>query len=237
MAHDDACFVTLTYAPEHCPTVTDPETGEMNLSLKKRDLKLWLKRLRRLLAPQKIRYYGCGEYGAQTQRPHYHLILFGLNFMNQSKILDTWGLGNITVSEAHERNMAYTAQYTLKKRLSHPDVLGGREKEWSIMSLRPPIGTLSIPTIADSLRTKTGSHVLVRGHVEKQIKLGRRTYPLDRTMMKYLATEMDIPEHIAKVVFLKNFRQPPNRDEQEKAQAFNEKAYRRAARKTQNPVL
>lgn len=65
--HAQNCFVTLTYADEHLP----PDG-----SLCKRDLTLFLKRLRKSRPGQKIRYFACGEYGERLRRPHYHLILF-----------------------------------------------------------------------------------------------------------------------------------------------------------------
>ena len=36
-----------------------------------------MKRLRRKAEPLKLRYVGVGEYGEQTERPHYHLAIFG----------------------------------------------------------------------------------------------------------------------------------------------------------------
>lgn len=79
--HDSAYFVTLTYDDAHVPThwYPDPDTGDAfpSLSLDKRDLQLFLKRLRARTG-QKIRFFGCGEYGTHTFRPHYHIILFGL---------------------------------------------------------------------------------------------------------------------------------------------------------------
>lgn len=79
---DDQCwFVTLTYDEDHVPRSAygDPETGEAqpSMTLSKRDLQLFMKRLRKN-ANVPIRFFACGEYGPQTMRPHYHVILFGL---------------------------------------------------------------------------------------------------------------------------------------------------------------
>lgn len=81
--HDSAYFVTLTYNDEHVPRSAygDLETGQAHesLTLSRRDVQLFLKRLRFAKSADKIRYFGCGEYGPSTWRPHYHLILFGLH--------------------------------------------------------------------------------------------------------------------------------------------------------------
>ncbi|UPW41644.1 replication initiator protein [Peromfec virus RodF8_32] len=80
--HQSAWFVTLTYNDEHVPRCMygDPDTGEARpcLTLDRRDVQLFLKRLRKAIEPAKIRYFGCAEYGPQTWRPHYHMIIFGL---------------------------------------------------------------------------------------------------------------------------------------------------------------
>lgn len=60
-------FVTLTYDDYHIPP---------NGSLVKRDYQLFLKKLRKIFPG--FRYLLSGEYGTQTLRPHYHLILFNL---------------------------------------------------------------------------------------------------------------------------------------------------------------
>lgn len=81
--HPDApgYFVTLTYDDWHIPYrwYADQHTGEAMLaqSLFREDVQLFLKRLRKNTG-QELRYFGCGEYGPQTFRPHYHLQIFGL---------------------------------------------------------------------------------------------------------------------------------------------------------------
>lgn len=72
---EDNCFVTLTYAPMYLP-----ENG----SLVKPHYQNFLKRLRQRMVRKgktdPIRYYMCGEYGAELGRPHYHFCFFNLKF-------------------------------------------------------------------------------------------------------------------------------------------------------------
>lgn len=82
--HERCCFITLTYNREHVPLVGYSIGGKLAsvpaLTLSKRDLQLFFKRLRKFFPGVCIRYFGCGEYGPQTLRPHYHVILFGIDF-------------------------------------------------------------------------------------------------------------------------------------------------------------
>ena len=76
-------FVTLTYKDEFLPPNKRPENpkNEGLYSLEPRDLQLFMKRLRFELSKEdrKIRFYACGEYGERTARPHYHIIIFGMD--------------------------------------------------------------------------------------------------------------------------------------------------------------
>lgn len=71
--HTDNIFLTLTYNDECLPK---PLEGSKIHPLVKRDVQLFIKRLRRVTG-QKIRYFAAGEY-SPAMRPHYHLIIFGL---------------------------------------------------------------------------------------------------------------------------------------------------------------
>uniref|UniRef100_A0AAU8B1Y7 Replication initiator protein n=1 Tax=Dulem virus 119 TaxID=3145596 RepID=A0AAU8B1Y7_9VIRU len=79
---DSAYFLTITYDDLHVPRTFygNPETGEAlpSMTLCKRDIQLFFKRLRKAFPDCHIRYFGCGEYGPKTMRPHYHFIVFGL---------------------------------------------------------------------------------------------------------------------------------------------------------------
>lgn len=66
-------FITLTYDNKHYPAH----------GLYKRDVQLFIKRLRRNIERKlgkdvKLRYICCGEYGKNTKRGHYHLNLFNV---------------------------------------------------------------------------------------------------------------------------------------------------------------
>lgn len=140
-SYEHNIFLTLTYNNECLPPKW--ENSPVN-SLVKRDLQLFIKRLRKALPDQKIRYFACGEYGPQNMRPHYHLILFNCNlpdkkmyYINQqgfmyftSKIIhDCWypeedsklpkddrrSMGFHTITDCNWHTCAYTARYIVKK--------------------------------------------------------------------------------------------------------------------------
>lgn len=106
--HHSAAFTTLTYDDANKPPTLD-----------KRELQLWLKRLRKHHARSKtarpIRFFACGEYGTATDRPHYHAILYGLSRDHDTLIQDTWDKGITRTYNATPQTIAYTAGYTAKK--------------------------------------------------------------------------------------------------------------------------
>jgi len=145
--HDQNCFITLTYAPENLPP---------GGTLVKKHFQDFMKRLRKN-SGKKIRFFHCGEYGENLERPHYHAILFGLDFPDKVKhtqnargeIIYTsplleriWGKGHCTVGPLTYETAAYTARYIMKKITgdmaeSHYQ---GRLPEYITMSLKPGIG-------------------------------------------------------------------------------------------------
>lgn len=166
--HDRWCFVTLTYDNDHLDTIqryhpADPETGEgciPVLSLNYDDLKQFMKNLRRALeyrGRDNIRFYAGGEYGELHHRPHFHLIIFGLEvddleFLRKSKLghpcyasnflQKIWKKGQVIVNEASWDSCAYTARYVMKKKLGQASEFYERfnlEPEKSRMSLKPGI--------------------------------------------------------------------------------------------------
>jgi len=132
--HDYNCFITLTYDHAKCPQ----DTG-----LVKRHLQLFLKRLRKKCGP--FRYFACGEYGDQSNRPHYHAILFGLDFTDKILVSEkqgrklytsptlesVWGKGYVTIGEVTFESCAYVARYVVKK------VTGKNKKRLDKKGLKP----------------------------------------------------------------------------------------------------
>lgn len=76
--HDRNVFLTLTYDDDHLPS---------DYGLHKEHLQKFYKRLRYYLGNREIKYYGVGEYGDRTFRPHYHNIIFGLGLQLDDKII------------------------------------------------------------------------------------------------------------------------------------------------------
>jgi len=156
--HLQNCVLTLTYDDCHMPE---------GHSLRKRDVQLFLKKLRRSIAPQKISYFYCGEYGEQLSRPHYHMILFGYwpddvrpykkardgsQLYVSAKTSDLWGQGFVTVGSVSPSTAGYVTAYIFKKvRGSHAENHYKRydpetgevfdlQPEFINMSTRPAIG-------------------------------------------------------------------------------------------------
>lgn len=154
--HDENCFVTLTYDEEHLP-----KDG----SLKYRDFQLFMKRLRQAIAPVKVRFFMCGEYGANLGRPHFHACIFGYGFPDKrlfkrgkfplfrSPLLERlWPDGISSVGELTFESAAYVARYVVDKVTgeeaegwySRLDVGTGEvntlNPEFCHMSLKPGIG-------------------------------------------------------------------------------------------------
>lgn len=121
----DNCFLTLTYDDDHLIF-----GGAKHAILNPRDLTLFFKRLRKRYGPG-IRHFSCGEYGDKSSRPHYHAIVFGLDFedkqefsakdgyrLYRSDSLDNlWSHGHCIIGDVTFESAAYVARYVMKKRL------------------------------------------------------------------------------------------------------------------------
>jgi hypothetical protein len=194
--YDKNSFITLTYAPEHLPSdysvhkkhlvqfikrlrkslnykgVYPQYDDAMRLQYYKRygmchkpnqvKVEKWIK--------EKLRFYACGEYGEKFSRPHYHAILFNVDFedkvllrgpswkrlrkhfttgnthaLYRSPTLEKiWTYGYSTIGEVTFESAGYVARYVQKKVTGDIDVqadhYNGRQPEFALMSRRPGIG-------------------------------------------------------------------------------------------------
>ena len=155
--HNQNCFLTLTYNDQNLP---------YNNSLNLADFQRFMKRLRKHYSPRTIRFFHCGEYGDKNGRPHYHAIVFNLDFDDKeqfkkerehitytSETLDEiWGLGFSTIGACTFETAAYCARYVMKKisgdvaqqhyEWINPEtgVIYDRQPEYATMSRRPGLG-------------------------------------------------------------------------------------------------
>lgn len=155
--HDEKCMVTLTYNEETVPHILDENDNSYGLTLNKKHLQKFMKRLRRKYDGKQISFYGCGEYGDDFSRPHYHVCLFGHEFSdrescepsqtgNEQYVSDTlnrlWKFGYSTISQFNASTAAYCARYCTKKMYGKgaKAYYNDREPEFSHMSRNPAIG-------------------------------------------------------------------------------------------------
>ena len=142
------CFITLTYRDRiECSDdqLRDGFHIPDDWSLNKKHFQDFMKRLRKAFAPQKIRFYMCGEYGntckhgirlenvkcplCRIGRPHYHACIFNACFRDlvsygsrdgslryTSPFLESiWKYGFVDVGELNFESAAYVSRYVLKK--------------------------------------------------------------------------------------------------------------------------
>lgn len=99
------CFVTLTYSDDFI---------NVKNTLVKDHLQRFLKRFRNEVVTE-FKYYGVGEYGDEKNRPHYHMIMIGLNKNIAPVVERVWGQGFVTVSNLTMQRINYVTKYITGK--------------------------------------------------------------------------------------------------------------------------
>lgn len=118
--HEHSVFVTPTFSDEFLPA---------DLSVSVRTHQLFVKRVRYFFE-KPLRFFGVGEYGGKTNRPHYHTIFFGLELPDRTLWRTTpagdrlyrsvsferaWPYGHCLIGEVTPQSAAYVARYCTKK--------------------------------------------------------------------------------------------------------------------------
>lgn len=122
---ESSVFITLTYSDETLPH---------NRSLDKKHVQDFIKRVKKHFGSTKenpVRQTYCGEYGTRTLRPHYHCILYNVDFgdrrnhrisdgghqvFTSETLTRLWGLGHAEFGYATPGSIAYLYKYILKKK-------------------------------------------------------------------------------------------------------------------------
>lgn len=119
--HEESCFITLTFSPEEMAKRNNPASLDVT------EFQRFMKRLRKKHG--KVRFFHCGEYGEKNKRPHYHALLFGLDFKDKElfsqrdgvrlyvseSLSELWPYGFSTIGDVTFESAAYVARYVMKK--------------------------------------------------------------------------------------------------------------------------
>lgn len=139
-------MLTLTYDRQHLPVD----------GLSKRDVQLFMKRLRRSLEyhfgiegkTYNLRYFLVGEYGKKTHRAHYHMELWNMPFISMRDgdansfvtlwkfIRDAWQNGFVRVERCRDESGRYLMKYMMKECV----VPEGKNPTFQLASRRRGIG-------------------------------------------------------------------------------------------------
>lgn len=144
-----------------------------------------------------------GEYGDQTERPHYHLALFGVSGCGFGRtrynrrresccpqcdfMRDTWGQGHIFLGDLSTQSAQYIAGYVVKKMTGKDDDrLNGRYPEFSRMSLKPGIGAHLMADVASTLM----EHDVIDIDVPGGLRHGSQIWPLGRYLRQQIRLQV-----------------------------------------------
>lgn len=196
MQHEHNSFATLTYREQPIGGSVSP--GELSG---------FIKRLRFHFGGR-FRFFGVGEYGDRTWRPHYHVALFGFPSCEQlgfgsrveeqgcicgpcTLVRKAWGSGFVMLGSLELKSARYIAGYTVKKMGSVTDTrLAGRHPEFARMSLRPGIGADATWDIASAL-------LVYRPELREEdlaVELNGRPMPLGSYLRRKVRREVGLPE-------------------------------------------
>lgn len=163
-------FIRLSYNDANLPVIYNGELkrlGELvqngkvptnfDMTLLKTDFQNFMKRVRQDIArkydQRKIKYMYCGEYGDEGNRPHYHIVLFGVSPLEAKVIIGKqWNFGFIDYKPLESGAIRYISDYMFN------DVFGElREQKYTSKGIEPPflhrsknIGTHYLKQFEDS---------------------------------------------------------------------------------------
>lgn len=157
-------FLTLTYNDEN---LVYGSSNQPSVSV--RDIQIFFKVLRKSLAKtyRQVRYYCVAEYGTETYRPHYHIILYNACINDYNLLNEKWNKGNIYIGDVNIRSIMYVAKYHVNKG-KYPS---GVAPPFVLMSRRPGIGNAYIQRMYDYHRAN--KNAIYYSDYQKKVRLPR----------------------------------------------------------------
>nr|QJI53651.1 MAG: replication-associated protein [Cressdnaviricota sp.] len=133
-------FLTLTYE-------NPPMSHNNFMTLNKRDVQLYFKRLRKLNPPG-LKYYAVGEYGGKTRRPHYHALVYNatLQSLQEAWTLAGTSLGHIHTGTVEGASIGYSLKYISKPTIIPLHRNDDRVPEFALMSKGLGSGYVNLKT-------------------------------------------------------------------------------------------
>jgi len=180
--HEHNSFITLTFSPEELDKRNNPPSLDVT------EFQRFMKRLRKKYG-QGVRFFHCGEYGDKNKRPHYHALLFGLDFKDRvlhsqrdgirlytsDNLSKLWPYGFSTIGDVTFESAAYVARYVMKKvrgegKEDHYnnwfDPVTGEiaqvDSEYATMSRKPGIGKVWYDQFKEDVYPN--DYCVIRGH-------------------------------------------------------------------------
>lgn len=119
----DTAWICLTYSDKNLPNPP---------SVSKPELQKYFKRLRKALNHE-FKYMACGEYGDEKNRPHYHIMGFGLSAKDENAIIKSWYYHDRITIDYNPciEQFNYISGYVVKK------LHGAMTRYYDIMKIEP----------------------------------------------------------------------------------------------------
>lgn len=207
--HSFAYFITLTYSEESVP----PD-GLVRKSV----LSAFMKRLRQRVYPDVVRFFGVGEYGGHSGRPHYHVLVFGTcldaHVVPTKKepeawkhcacpVCASWRKGGVDVGSVTQASCAYVVSYICKDQRTH----GKEEQEFALMSRRPGIGFAAVEGISEASVEQSTGLLRFGGEAPRSLRVGevgRR--PLGRYLVGKLREKVGVRHVVEEMRAMRNLQ-------------------------------
>lgn len=215
----DVSVVTLTYRNDAL-VMTAGDDPRPDLCPK--HVRDWMQRYRIARKRQgwpHCRYFLCGEYGSRSERPHYHVVLFGVPACERvegtraitrgarkgeadccatcTQLNESWGHGFVHCASAQGGDSLanYVSGY-VQKRMHRADnfLLQGRHPEFARWSAKPPLGAGVIPRILATVQ-EYGLEAALEDAPGILNERGRPSLALGRTLQKHLRLALGRGEH------------------------------------------